>query len=252
MPNELRQPAPLSTRLKAARWTELCLLFILLPALLAASVERGVALHDAMRDIGLGWMVAWAAMPGLMIFPILLTTTLLIVGVLLLDRSFDRSNLWAWRRCREDLPRILIWWSALAVLILPLTAFMAFRTDLLEPSAFMRLPRENPRILLIIWIFYPWVSAYPQEITHRVFFWHRYAGLFPGRRSLILANALIFAWMHALFWSWVALVMTFVGGLLFAHTYDRTRSGLAAGFEHAIYGAWCFTVGLGWFVFAGR
>ena len=252
MPNEPRQPAPLSTRRKAARWAELFVLFILLPALLAASVERGVALHDTMRSLGLGWMVTWGATPGRMIFPILLSTMLLIMAVLLWDRTFDRSNLWSWRRCREDLPRILIWWSVLAVLILPLTAFLAFRTDLLPEDGFMRLPRENPRILLIIWIFYPWVSAYPQEITHRVFFWHRYSGLFPGRRSLIIANALIFAWMHALFWSWIALGMTFVGGLLFAYTYDRTRSGLAAGVEHAIYGAWCFTVGLGWFVFAGR
>jgi membrane protease YdiL (CAAX protease family) len=245
-------PAPFSPRRKRARWTELFLLFILLPALLAASVQRGVALHDAMRAIGLGWMVTWGAMPGLMIFPVLLGTTLLIIAVLLVDRSFDRSNLWSWRRCREDLPRILIWWSVVAVLILPVTAFMAFRTDLLPESGFMRLPRENPLVLIFIWIFYPLISAYPQEITHRVFFWHRYAGLFTRRSTLILVNALVFAWMHALFWNWIALAMTFVGGLLFAYTYDRTRSGLAAGIEHALYGAWCFTIGLGWFVFAGR
>jgi membrane protease YdiL (CAAX protease family) len=227
-------------------------LFVLLPALLAASVQRGAALHPAMRSIGLGWMVEWGSIPGRMIFPVLLGTTVLIVLLLLFDRSFDRSQLWGWARARADLARIVLWWSVAAVGMIGLTALVAFRTDLLPESGFLRLPRERPEILIFIWVFYPWLSAFPQEITHRVFFWHRYACLFPNPWWLIGVNALMFAWMHALFWNWVAVVMTFAGGVLFAWTYHRTRSALAAGIEHALYGAWSFTVGLGWFVFAGR
>jgi membrane protease YdiL (CAAX protease family) len=228
------------------------LLFVVLPAVLAAEVDPLGRFHARMHALGLGWLVDYASVPGRVVFPVLLGTTVLIVAVLLLDRSFDRSQLWGWRRAREDLPRVLLLWSVAAVALLGLTAFIAFRTDLLPESGFLRLPRERPEILLIVWLAYPWVSAYPQEITHRVFFWHRYGVLFRDRWTLIGVNALAFAWMHALFWNPIALAMTFAGGLLFAWTYDRTRSALAAGIEHGLYGAWCFTVGLGWFVFAGR
>jgi hypothetical protein len=46
--------------------------------------------------------------------------------------------------------------------------------------------------------------------------------------------------------------MTIPAGVLFAWTYLRTRSALASGFEHAIYGIWTFATGLGWFVFTGN
>ena len=47
----------------------------------------------------------------------------------------------------------------------------------------------------------------------------------------------------------LAVVLTLVGGWLFARTYLRTRSLLATAVEHAAYGCLLFTVGLGrWFV----
>ncbi|HNU08474.1 MAG TPA: VCBS repeat-containing protein, partial [Pyrinomonadaceae bacterium] len=63
------------------------------------------------------------------------------------------------------------------------TDYAVFRyteNDGREMSAFLRLPREAPGILVLIAIGYPWLSAYPQEITHRAFFFHRYAGILPG------------------------------------------------------------------------
>lgn len=234
------------------RWSEMGFLYVLLPGLLALAVDREGRGHGLMQAVGLGWLVELGEVPGRLVFPVLLATTAVIVVFLLLDRSFDNTRLWGWRRTRADLGRIVTWWCVLGIGLLGVTAWMAYFTPLLPESGFLRLPRERPEILVFIWIFYPWVSAYPQEVTHRVFFWHRYAALFPGRWSLIFWNAVMFAWMHALFWNWVALVMTFFGGLMFAYTYDSTRSGLAAGIEHGLYGAWCFTIGLGWFVFAGR
>lgn len=252
VPNIAVQPASLTPWRAVWRWTEFSLLFLLLPAVLAAAVDRNGHLHPFMRSVGLGWLVEIGATPGRLVFPVLLGTTVLIVVYLLLDRGFANTCLWGWRRARADLGRIVGLWAVAAILLLGLTALMAFRTPLLPETGFLRLPRERPDILVILWIVYPWLSAYPQEITHRVFFWHRYQVLFPKRAVLIVVNAMVFAWMHALFWNWVALVMTFIGGLLFAYTYDRTRSALAAGIEHGLYGAWCFTIGLGWFVFAGR
>ena len=246
------QPPSLTPWRAVWRWTELSLLFLLLPAILAAAVDRDGRLHPMMRTVGLGWLVEIGSVPGRLVFPVLLGTTAIIVLYLLLDRGFPNTCLWGWRRARADLGRIVGLWSIGAIGLLGLTAWIAFRTPLLPENGFLRLPRERPGVLVFIWLFYPWLSAYPQEITHRVFFWHRYQVLFPRRTTRIVVNAFVFAWMHALFWNWIALVMTFIGGLLFAYTYERTRSALAAGIEHALYGAWCFTIGLGWFVFAGR
>lgn len=236
----------------AWRWAEMTLLYVVFPGLLAAAVDKQARWHGPMRSWRLGWLVDAAMSPGRLVFPVLLATTAVIVLCLLLDPSFDKSRLWGWRRARNEMPRILTWWCWAAIGLLGAAALLAFGTGTLPEAAFLRLPREHPGLMVLIWVLYPWLSAYPQEITHRVFFWHRYACLFPDRWSLLVVNALLFAWMHAMFWNWVALVMTFVGGLLFAMTYDRTRSGLAAGVEHGLYGAWCFTTGLGWFVFAGR
>lgn len=236
----------------AWRWAEMTALYVALPGVLAVAVDGAGRWHWALRRAGLGWLAELGAAPGRLIFPVLLAMTALIVVVLLLDRSFDNSQLWGWRRARADLARIVTWWCWLGAGMLGVTAWMAFGLGLLPESGFLRLPRERPGLLVVIWLVYPLLSAYPQEVTHRVFFWHRYACLFPDARLRVAVNALVFAWMHALFWNWVALAMTFVGGLLFAWTYERTRSSLAAGIEHGLYGAWAFTIGLGWFVFAGR
>lgn len=233
------------------RWGEFIALYLMTPALIAGAVDPAGRAHGFMRAVGLGWLVSWAEVPGRMIFPILLGVTVVIVAVLLADQSFDRSRLWGWERAREDLPRVVFVWGVCAVGLLGLTWAVSAHTGLMPESAFMRLPRENPRLMMAIWLVYPLVSAYPQEVTHRVFFWHRYRVLMPNRWVMIGMNGVVFAWMHALFWNWVALAMTLAGGLLFAYTYDRARSALASGIEHGLYGNWCFTIGLGWFVYAG-
>lgn len=41
------------------------------------------------------------------------------------------------------------------------------------------------------------------------------------------------------------MILTFIGGLLFALTFKKTKSTLLVSIEHAIYGSWLFTVGMG-------
>jgi len=242
----------LSRRRRTQRWLEFLLLYTFLPALLAAAVDPQGRLHDALRALGLGLLVDIAdKRPGVLIFPILIASTALIVTFLIFDKSFDRSTLWGWRRAKPALPRILSLWALNAALLLGATWLLCYHTSVLPKEAFLRLPREIPLLLLAIWLLYPIWSAFPQEITHRVFFYHRYAALIPNRTALLITNAAAFSWMHALFWNIPALIMTFFGGLFFAWTYQRSRSALAAGIEHALYGNWVFTTGLGWFVYAG-
>lgn len=58
-------------------------------------------------------------------------------------------------------------------------------------------------------------------------------------------SALAFAWAHTIIDNPVVYVATFFGGLMFAHTWLQSRSLLLVSAEHALYGFWLFTVGLG-------
>ena len=42
-----------------------------------------------------------------------------------------------------------------------------------------------------------------------------------------------------------AIILTFLGGLLFAFTFKKTKSTILVSIEHAIYGSWLFTIGMG-------
>ncbi len=58
-------------------------------------------------------------------------------------------------------------------------------------------------------------------------------------------NAIVFSLGHIFFKNTLVMILTFVGGLLFAFTFQKTRSTLLVTVEHAIYGSWLFTVGMG-------
>jgi membrane protease YdiL (CAAX protease family) len=101
---------------------------------------------------------------------------------------------------------------------------------------------------------YPLFSVYPQGLIYRAFFFHRYRPLLrvaPQTRSwiLILVSAATFALMHILFHNWIALALTFPGGILFALRYCNTRSLCVSSLEHALYGCFLFTIGLGQFFY---
>ena len=68
---------------------------------------------------------------------------------------------------------------------------------------------------------------------------------------MIVASAAAFAFMHIIFRNWVAVGLTFAGGLLFAARYAGTNSLATSSFEHALYGCWLFTVGLGQYFYHG-
>ena len=100
-------------------------------------------------------------------------------------------------------------------------------------------------------LFYPFWSAYPQELLYRGFFFYRYRSLFKHEIAMHLTNALLFSLCHLMFMNWVALVGTFYASFVFSYTYRDSKSLLAVSIEHALYGNMIFTVGLGQFFYLG-
>lgn len=104
---------------------------------------------------------------------------------------------------------------------------------------------NKPKLWLFILFVYSLFSVYPQELIFRTFFFKRYRALFKSTLGFIIVNAVLFALAHVLFKNTLVLILTFLGGILFALSYYKTKSTLLVSIEHAIYGCWLFTVGMG-------
>jgi hypothetical protein len=163
---------------------------------------------------------------------------------LMRDPHFDQARLWNAGQLPGHLAVILITFAVAALVTwLGVHRFASERE--------WGLLRRNPALWALVMVAYPVLSVYPQGVLYRAFFFERYATLFPGRWTMILASAAAFAFMHIVFRNRLALGLTLAGGLLFAFRYADTGSLAASCFEHALYGCWLFTVGLGEYFYHG-
>jgi membrane protease YdiL (CAAX protease family) len=163
---------------------------------------------------------------------------------LLRDPRFDRAKLWNWAPLPSRLGVILCIFLVAAVLL-----WLGVRR--FAPNLEWNFVRQQPVFWAVVMVAYPVVSVYPQGLLYRAFFFERYAALFPGKWAMILASAAAFAFLHIIFRNWLAVVLTFLGGILFASRYAETGSLATSSFEHALYGCWLFTVGLGQYFYHG-
>ena len=128
------------------------------------------------------------------------------------------------------------------IVIALLTILFVFFTD---RNQLFTVVLNKPLLWLSILFFYSVFSVYPQELLYRTFYFQRYKDVFKNEKSLIFVNAIVFSLAHLLFKSPLVILLTFLGGLLFAFTFYKTKSTLLVSIEHAIYGCWLFTVGMG-------
>jgi membrane protease YdiL (CAAX protease family) len=181
-------------------------------------------------------------------FPILvlLIAAGVCVGFLCSDPGFPRAFLWNVQGARDHARGALLGFAVLGAL---LVAVVAWRM----PGHLFDLVRTRPRLWILVMVLYPVLSVYPQEIVYRAFFFQRYAELLPTAAIRIGASALAFAIGHVMFpRPWIAMSLTFVGGLLFAYHYEGSHSLLLVSVEHGLFGQLIFTIGLGRFFYSGE
>ena len=128
-----------------------------------------------------------------------------------------------------------------ALLIIVSTLFMY----LFNEEKLFLIVLKKPVLWITICVFYSAFSVFPQELLYRSFFFKRYASLFKNPTVLITINAIIFSLAHSLFQNIYISVLTLIGGFVFAITYHKSKSLLLTSIEHAIYGSWLFTLGIG-------
>jgi hypothetical protein len=120
-----------------------------------------------------------------------------------------------------------------------------------HPEKLFSLALRQPLTWASILLLYPLFSVLAQEVVMRLFFFHRYRHLIESESRFILFNALVFSYVHIVFMNPLAVLFSFAGGILFAHTFLKTGSTGLVSIEHSLYGDTLFTVGLGSFFYHG-
>ena len=136
-------------------------------------------------------------------------------------------------------------WKRVAITFLVVAIVTTVFVWIYDTSALFYVPMNKPGLYFIILFVYTVLSVWPQEIISRTFFMNRYAGLFRSNYLLVFINAVLFSLAHLFFRNTLVSILTFLGGLLFALTFLKYKSTLLVSIEHAIYGNWLFTVGMG-------
>lgn len=136
-------------------------------------------------------------------------------------------------------------WKRTLILFVAISVITSLYVFFMEANKLFCVPINKPKLWIIILLVYTFLSVWPQEIIYRTFFFTRYERLFYNKKILVFVNAIIFSMAHLFFRNTLVIVLTFVGGLLFGMTYLKTKSTLLVSIEHAIYGNWLFTVGMG-------
>ncbi|MCM2332728.1 MAG: CPBP family intramembrane metalloprotease [Anaeromyxobacteraceae bacterium] len=204
----------------AWRAGELALVFLLLPLAVRAGLLPG---------------------PRLLL---LAGVTAAAVAVLHLDPAFRTAALWS-GRLRGEWSGVLLRSGVAALVIAGLVVW-------LQPARLLAMPRERPALWLAGLLLYPLLSAWPQEVLYRLFFFRRYAVLFGHGRGLVVASGLAFAALHLVYPNLVAPLLSLPAGLVLAWRFQRAGALGPVWLEHAVYGLLLFSLGLGDFFYDGR
>jgi membrane protease YdiL (CAAX protease family) len=187
------------------------------------------------------YVLDWVPLP---VIPALWLLAAICLAWLVRAHDFESSRLWDARRLGDRIGLVVLPFLVAAPLLLLITVLVA-------PERLFGFVRQRPAIWALVMVLYPLLSAYPQGIVYRSFIFHRYRRLFPGRWARIAASAVAFSAVHVVFENWIAPSLSLLGGALFAWTYERTGSALLATLQHALFGCFLFTIGLGWYFYAG-
>jgi uncharacterized protein len=160
------------------------------------------------------------------------------------DPTFNSTQLFSVREIRPNLPALLM--RDTVFLVLLGLAVRLFASQLL-----FSLIKSSPAFWALIMVLYPLLSVLPQELLFRAYFFHRYQPLFGSGWTMFIASALAFGFAHIVLGNWVAVALCTIGGLLFSLTYQHSGSLLLACIDHALFGNFIFTIGLGPYFYHG-
>ena len=178
-----------------------------------------------------------------MTYPVWIKVVLAVLGFIYVIFILKRVE-----RIPFGIEKFIDWksfWKRVAATFLVVAIITTVFVWIYDTSALFYVPMNKPSLYFIILFVYTFLSVWPQEIIYRTFFMNRYSGLFRSKYLLVFINAVLFSLAHLFFRNTLVSILTFLGGVLFALTFLKYKSTLLVSIEHAIYGNWLFTVGMG-------
>ncbi|WP_378175623.1 type II CAAX prenyl endopeptidase Rce1 family protein [Aquimarina sp. SS2-1] len=176
-------------------------------------------------------------------YPLPIKVVLTIAGFVYILLHLKRSGL-----LKLNFPDKSIWkpfWRETVIKLAIVIIVTSLYVFWVAPDELFSVVIKKPYLWVIILFVYTFLSVWPQEIIYRTFFYNRYESLIDNKWLFIFINAVLFSLAHLFLRSFLVQLLTFLGGLLFAFTYQKTKSTTLVSIEHAIYGNWLFTVGMG-------
>ena len=155
-------------------------------------------------------------------------------GVLLIKKPVNANRF----SIKANWKIILVMFIAISV-----TVYLFIYLLYVSEGLFADLP-ENRKLLYMI-LMYPLLSAFPQEVIFREFFFFRYGAIFRNPVWMLVVNMLLFSFAHIYFASSIVTTFTLAAGAIFAITYMQTRSLLVVSIQHSLYGLMILSSGLG-------
>lgn len=210
------------------------------------AVTRRVGLSTEFLIFMIGFPVLlYTVLPIKYLLPMIWGAALYCYVVIRITRGQAMDEGWGtaavtWRNLKPILLRFAI-----------CAALMAGFTYVYVPEYLFIFVSERPLFWLMVMFLYPLLSVIPQEVIFRSFFFMRYQHLFPKPLLLIVMSGVAFGFAHILFHNWIAPLMCLIGGIIFALTFAKHRSLLLVIIEHALYGDFMFTIGLGRYFYHG-
>lgn len=169
----------------------------------------------------------------------LLSTFVIFLVLLLKDRSFKNNSLLKFRSYN---------WKRAAIRFLIVSAFAFAYLYFFHPDLLFNFVREKPGRFLIFLAVYPFLSVIPQEVIYRVYFFHRYEGIFRNESIVAIFNAILFGYLHFIYDNYIAVVGATVVGIILVLNYLRTKSLINVSIEHYAYGVMIFVLGFGKYI----
>ncbi|KID58700.1 intracellular septation protein [Pseudoalteromonas luteoviolacea] len=178
------------------------------------------------------------------LFPALITLMVVCTYLLLTDPHFKRFRLTSLGQFSAIKKRLFSMFFIGAL-------FSGMLYGLISQESWFSLPINSTLDWLVLLIAYPVLSVLPQELIFRSYFFHRYKHILPSKTVRVILSASVFALAHCVYDNWMAIILSFLGGLLFSYTYAHSRSLAVCVLEHSLWGLWIFTIGAGKYLDAG-
>ncbi|MES2984909.1 MAG: CPBP family intramembrane glutamic endopeptidase [Pseudomonadota bacterium] len=208
-------------------------------------IHRKFWLYGELSLFTLGVPLAlWLLLPPRAILPVMWAMTLVCYLIIRAVTHASERVIWGASAVRwVNLKPVLLRFALSAALLTAATWWLL-------PGSMFEFVRARPQLWAMVMVLYPLISVVPQEIIFRSYLFARFAPLLSPA-MLVAVSGLGFGFAHIVFGNWVAPVLCAIGGVMFALTYQKHRSLLLACIEHALYGNFVFTLGLGRYFYHG-